>query len=161
MDSTPYMLMLDGNRPIEWGSPDDRNFATLSQTMANVRMPSFTVPNKAAKINPMSNDNADLQPPGVRDLIANPGFFAVDRHRTNLYDNNSASNRPQLPNWDVVYKDHTSPWNRRIGTFWWNKLQEKVYIPGFVDQGQYVTPCTGFTSFRFLRPHSSLRDSTL
>jgi hypothetical protein len=125
---------------------------------------SFAVPKGAASINAFGNDNFDNRAPGVRDLMTNPSLFARTEHRTNLYDNNRIqANAPPALNyysgsnggWENF---DTNPAAQRLGQFWWNTLHVPAALDtvGFIERGQYVTPHTGFTAFRFLRPATTV-----
>ena len=102
------------------------------------------------------NDNMDLTAPGVRDLVGNPSAFAANSYRSQLYDNHSLNAAPAMA--ESWFDTVTKPAFQRLGSFWYTVTHQVCALstPGFIERGQFITPYTGFTAFRYLRPHTTL-----
>lgn len=108
-------------------------------------------------VHPLGNDNMDLTAPGVRDMVGNPSFFAVNNYRSNLFDNFRENNAAPPFNQEF-YEFHTNPAAQRLGEYWYGVCHQGIAplsTPGFIERGQFITPYTGMTAFRLLRPHST------
>lgn len=113
-------------------------------------------PKAGAYVNMHHVNNLDLKPPGVRDNVANPGFFLTTQHRTELFDPQHTVNPAPIPNWDTQSDMITNPQARRLGAYWWDVTRsQNTWMDGrWEERGQFSVPKVGFTSLKDLRPAS-------
>ncbi len=101
-----------------------------------------------------ANDYWDIRAPGVRDQIPNPSmpYFGPTPSSTWLRTNGNPNNVPAPPNFDGpmggVPSWLQSPWAQRLGSLWFEILQNTPVDEHFIfqDYGQFSVPSPGFSA---------------
>lgn len=152
-----FTLATNGSDGINWSGIVPAAGQTFSdQNWLNP--PQYGRPKHVPKIgNPIYDQNRDLHPYGVRDMVPGPVDRNQNEHRTELYDQPYNSNKPAMTNWETMFPEGTDE-AKRWGAEYYNIVRDSsLYLRNvYLENGTFNVPYTGFTALRHIRPGSTL-----